>query len=196
MNKKAEKILNTTVRLLIRDGTKITMDEIAEYSKASKVTVYKYFDDKDTLFLEVSKYIFSNYIGRLGSILNSGDTLVKKLYRFLDVISDFSVTGELDLCRKLAEYDNTIETEYELYVKTYRRAVLTLIDEGIETRLIKNNLDREMLYHYIDMGVVYYQQNAEYRNKMLGDSGFQNRFMLFFISNIFADGVQILSEHI
>ena len=37
MNKKAKKILNSTIRLFIRDGVKkITMDDIAENSNASK----------------------------------------------------------------------------------------------------------------------------------------------------------------
>ena len=51
MNKKENKILNTTINLFIRDGIKkVTMDDIAEYAKSSKVTVYKYFVDKDTLY--------------------------------------------------------------------------------------------------------------------------------------------------
>ena len=36
-----------------------------------------------------------------------------------------------------------------------------------------------MIFHFIDMGVAYYQQNREYRNKMLGDSSFRERFMAF-----------------
>lgn len=194
MNKKADKILNTTIKLFLRDGIKkITMDDIAENSKSSKVTIYKYFADKDTLYLEVGRHIFSNYIEQLKSMLSSGEALVKKLYDFLDIISDFTNSGKFELCGELAAYNNAVEAEYELYLQTYRDSILTLIDEGIETGLIKGSLDRDMIFHYIDMGVVYYQQSAEYRNKMLGDSGFQKQFMLFYISNIFTDGAQILS---
>ncbi|MEZ4358265.1 MAG: TetR/AcrR family transcriptional regulator [Eubacteriales bacterium] len=194
MNKKAQKILETTVKLFIRDGIKkITMDDIAKYSKSSKVTVYKYFVDKDTLFLEVSKYIFFNYTERLKSIITSHDMLIKKLYRFLDVISDFSDSKELELCRELSGYNNIIEAEYETYLQTYRHTLLTLINYGIENGLIKGNMDTEIIYRYIDMGVVYYQQCAEYRKIINNDSGFKKRFMLFYISNIFVDGEKILS---
>ncbi len=194
MNKKAEKILDTTVRLFIEDGVKkITMDDIAEYSKASKVTIYKYFVDKDTLFFEVGKYIFAAYISRLGSIMTSGETLVYRLYRFLDLISDFSESGKLELCRELKKYNNAVEREYERYLQTYRQSIMALIDEGIKSGLIKKDLGKDMIYYYIDMGVVYYQQSAEYRNKMREDSNFQKQFMLFYISNIFVDGAQILS---
>lgn len=194
MNKKADKILNTTINLFLRDGIKkITMDDIAENSKTSKVTIYKYFVDKDTLYFEISKHIFSEYIEQLKSTVASGEILVKKLYGFLDIISDFTNSGKFELCRELAAYNNAVETEYKLYLQTYRHAILTLIDKGIESGLIKSELDKDMIFHYIDMGVVYYQQSSEYRNKMLDDSGFQKQFMLFYISNIFADGAKILS---
>lgn len=194
MNKKADKILNTTINLFIRDGIKkITMDDIAENSKSSKVTVYKYFVDKDTLYFDVGKHIFSDYIERLKSAVSSSEALVKKLYEFLDVISDFTNSKKFELCGELAAYNNAVETQYEQYLQTYKHSILALIDEGIESGLLKSNLDRDMIFHYIDMGVVYYQQSSEYRNKMLGDRGFQKQFMLFYISNIFADGAQILS---
>ncbi|MGE5396347.1 MAG: TetR/AcrR family transcriptional regulator [Chitinophagales bacterium] len=194
MNKKADKILNTTINLFIRDGIKkTTMDDIAENSNVSKVTIYKYFVDKDSLYFEVSKQIFSDYTEKLKSTNSSDGALIKKLYDFLDIISDFANSGKLELCRELTKYNNAIKSEYDLYLQTYRRAMLTLIDEGIENGLIKSNLDRNLIFHYIDMGVVYYQQSPEYRDKMLGDSGFRKQFMLFYISNIFADGAQILS---
>jgi AcrR family transcriptional regulator len=194
MNKKADKILNTTINLFIREGIKkITMDDIAKNSRVSKVTLYKYFVDKDTLYFEISKHIFSNYIEQLKSTVASNEALIKKLYAFLDIISDFTNSGKFEFCKELATYNNAIETEYELYLQTYRHSMLTLINKGIENGLIKSNLDRDMIFHYIDMGVVYYQQSSEYRNKMLGNNDFQKQFMLFYISNIFADGAQILS---
>ena len=119
--------------------------------------------------------------------------LIKKLYAFMDVISDFTNSGKRGLCRDLAGYNNDIEAEYGLYIKTYRHAISTLIDEGIKDGTIRSSISRDMIFHYIDMGVVYYQQSAEYRNRMLSDSGFQKEYMLFYISNIFADGAHILS---
>ncbi len=194
MNKKANKILNTTINLFISDGIKrITMDDIAENSKSSKVTIYKYFVDKDTLYFEVGKHIFLDYMERLRSVISSGEALVKKLYYFLDIIGDFTNSGKFELCGELATYNNAVEIEYKLYLQIYRHSIQTLIDEGIKSGLIKNNLSRDIIFHYIDMGVVYYQQSFEYRNRMINDNGFQKEFMLFYISNFFVDGAQILS---
>ena len=194
MNKKAQKILNTTIKLFIRDGIKkITMDDIAENANVSKVTIYKYFTDKDALYLHIAKHIFSQYIARLETIISSNEVLIKKLYDYLDVISDFTDSGQFELCGELSKYNDDIGNEYEIFLQKYKLSMLALIDEGIESGLIKKDLDREMIFHYIDMGVVYYQKSPAYRDKILNDVSYRQQFMLFYINNIFTDGAKILS---
>lgn len=193
MNKKTERILDTTTRLFVREGIKkITMDDIAENARASKVTLYKYFVDKDTLYYEVGSRICADYSQRLNDVVRSGTALVKKLYAFLDVIGDFADSGKFALCEELAAYNSAVNDAHEAYLQTYRDSILALLDDGVQTGLIKDGLDREMMFHYIDMGVVYYRQNAEYRNKMLADGRFRRDFLLFYISNIFIDGEEVL----
>ena len=106
MSKKADKILKATMDLLIREGgqKKHTMDDIAEHSKVSKVTIYKYFTDKDTFYFEISRSAFAYYTEKLKSILASGDALIKRLYDCLGAISDFTNSGKFDLCKELASY--------------------------------------------------------------------------------------------
>lgn len=194
MSKKSDAIINTTIRLFLRDGVrKITMDDIAENSNVSKVTIYKYFVDKDTLFRAVGEHILSHYMLQLEQIVSSDAALVDKLYGFFDVICDFTDGGRLGLCEELAKYDTAIDAAYRQYLELYKRSLLSLIDEGMRNGLIKNDLDREMAYHYIDMGVAYYQQNSEYRSRMLRDDRFRRGYMLFFMSHIFADGEALLS---
>lgn len=189
MTKKADTILDTTIRLFLREGIKkITMDDIAEGSNVSKVTIYKYFTDKDTLYRETGQCIFSHYMSRLVCVASSDAALVGRLYDFLDVICDFTNSGRLELCQELAKYNLATEAEYERYLQTYKRTLMTLIEEGMQEGLIEKGLNRDMAFHYIDMGVSYYQQNSEYRNRMLDDGRFQREFMRFFMSNIFTDG--------
>jgi len=194
MNKKAEKILNTTIKLFIHEGVKkITMDDIAEKASASKVTIYKYFMDKDSLYLEVGKRIFSHFTDNLNNIMVSDDVLIKKLYDYLNAVSEFTNSGQFDLGIELTRYNQDVETEFKLYSQAYRDSMFTLIDKGMRDGLFKSGLDKDMIFHYIDMGIVYYQQSSEYRNKVLNDSIFKQQFLLFYISNIFVDGAKMLS---
>lgn len=194
MNKKAEKILNTTVKLFLQNGIKkVTMDDIAEQAMVSKVTVYKYFSDKDTLYYEVGKHILSYQISKMNEMIGSEDILIKRLYYFIDVLSDFMDTGYFDLCSELIKFNDRLSHDYESYLNSRKETLLHLIDEGIQSGLMKQNLDRQLIFHYINMGIFYYQQNAEYRNKIHKDSEFQKAFMMFQISNIFADAKSILN---
>lgn len=193
MSKKAEKILNTTIRLFLDSGARrTTMDDIAEHSGASKVTIYKYFTDKDTLYLEAGRHILSAYMERLEAVLSSGEPLVRKLCDYLDAVSDFTDSGKYELCLELTRYNHELESEQKLYLRTYKQTMLALIDEGLARGLLKNTLDRDSIFYYIDMGVVYYQRNPEYRGKMRGDAGFRQHFMQFIIGNIFTDAKKLL----
>jgi len=193
MNKKAEKIINTTIKLFVRDGIKkVTMDEIAQSANVSKVTIYKYFEDKDFLYAEVCRYIFSSYAERLKCAALPDRPLLHRLYDFIDIVCDFTDSGRFQVCTELAKYSDAAENEQRLYEEAYRQCMLTLIDEGLEHSLMRPDLSRDMLYHYIDMGVAYYEQNAAYRNRMRGENEFSKRFMLFYIGNIFVDAAGIL----
>lgn len=188
MDKKAEKILNATIKLFLQNGIKkVTVDDIAQNSNVSKVTLYKYFIDKDTLYLEIGKIIFEYYITQLNSILASDEKITKKLFKFIDIISDFSNSGKLSLCMALSKFNPAIEQKYASYMHLYRSTLFSLIEEGKRNNLIKNNYDSNILFHYIDMGIAYYQNNFEYRNQMQNDMRFQNEFMLLYMNNIFSD---------
>lgn len=188
MSRKAEKIINATVDLFLKEGVKyVTMDDIAENAKSSKVTVYKYFSDKDTLYFQVGKYIFQCYAQQLEKIVFSTDKLTLKLKKYLDVIREFTDSGNFMLCKELAEYNIDLNNEYNNYQDIYKNTILALIDQGIQEKQIKSSLDRMLVFSYIDMGVEYYQNNVSYRYKISNDKNFQENFMLFYIGNIFKD---------
>jgi len=115
-----------------------------------------------------------------------------RCWESINVICDFTDSGQFDLCMELSRHHHEIETAFDLYRQTYRDALLEMIDGGIEGGLMKDGLDRDSIYYYIDMGFLYYQQNAEYRNKLRIEEEFRKRFMLFFVGNIFADAEKLL----
>lgn len=186
MNNKAKKIINTTITLFLDIGAKkVTMDDIAKHANSSKVTIYKYFSDKDTLYFEVGKYIYQKYTQQLKSIVISEDTTISRMNSYLSVICDFTDMGYFTLSKELAQYNSDLNKEYDAYLLTYRDTMLQLIDEGIQQDLIKSGLDRTLIFSYIDMGVEYYQNNSLYRYKINNDKDFQEKFMSFYIGNIF-----------
>jgi AcrR family transcriptional regulator len=194
-NKKAEKILNMTIKLFLGSGArKVTMDDIAENANVSKVTLYKYFKDKDSLYLFIGSRIFSRYASLLHNVLVSGKAYPEKLYDYMDVICEFTDSGEFSLCRELSRYNQEVDAEQNRYHQAYRQTLLSLIDEGIRNGMLKSDLDRDAVFYYIDMGMSYYQQNDEYRSRILRDEAFRSRFLTFYISGIFSTASELISK--
>lgn len=192
MNKKEEKILNAAIKLFLDQGVKkTTMDDIAARANVSKVTIYKYFTDKDTLYLYAGKLIFSTYTEKLGGIIAGGGALNQKFAGFMDAIGAFAGSGLYALCGELAGYNEGVGESLKNYLEIYRHALFSLIDGGISAGLLKAGLDREIVFHYVDMGVEHYRQDAAYRERMLHDGAYRQKFMSFFIGNIFMNGADI-----
>ncbi|MHB1315759.1 MAG: TetR/AcrR family transcriptional regulator [Christensenellales bacterium] len=187
MNRKEERILNATITLFIKNGIKkTTMDDIAENAKVSKVTIYKYFTDKESLSLSVGRKVLSQYKAELNSIIDSSQPIADKLIHFLDVVRDFTSGDKLYMCGELSKYNEDVKFEYDSYMKTYKETIMSLIEEGKRDRLIRSDIDNETAYYYIDMGLVYYQYNKEYRQKMISDLHFRNSFFSFILGSIFS----------
>jgi len=186
MNKKATKIIKSTINLFLAEGVeKITMNRISANARTSKATVYKYFIDKDTLYFEISKYLLSNIAERYLNIELQSEPLIKKFYSFIEAVCEFTDCGHYNLCKVLATYNTDINTIFEHYNESYEKSMMGLIKNGFNDKLIKSEMDKNIVYSYIDMSIQYYQNNDKYRFRMNNDEKFQKEFMLFLLGNIF-----------
>ena len=190
MNKKYNKILHTTINLFIEYGVKkTTMDEIAERANVSKVTIYKYFGDKDALYFEAGKSILTYYANRLTGVATTEEPIEARLKTVMDVLTDFIASGKLSLSKVLSKFNPDLEERYDAFKCKYKHVLLSLIDEGKQSGIIRNDIKSDYLYHYIDMGICYFQNDDGYREKMINDQRFKEEFMHYVLQNIFIDTV-------
>lgn len=186
MNSKYSKILNTTIKLFINNGIKkTTMDEIAESANVSKVTIYKYFGDKDSLYHIVGKSILDEYSDRMKEQLNQDNDISIKLANIMDSLSELIITNKLTLCKELSKLNNKLDINYTKFNTSYKDVVMQLISDGKNQGIIKQNIADEYIFHYIDMGLTYFETNTKYRDKITNDENFKSEFMEFLLSNIF-----------
>ncbi len=191
-----EKILRSTVKLFVDVGVvKTSMDKIAENANVSKMTIYKYFGDRDSFLVSISRFIYAEYLTKLTDAVRNGIPLKNRMFTFLDILSEFSDSGKYKLSRDLEKLNLEIEDEYISYKKNYKKLLLELISSGKNDGIIKPDLDDEYIYHYIDMGVEYYQNNTEYKNKIQNDPKFRTGFFDFIIRNVFINPKGILQEN-
>lgn len=185
-------IKQKTIAYLMKMGWRnASMDDIASYAQVSKVTIYKHFIDKDSFFYEIIKSIYLEETNALDLILSSDEELAMKLYRFFDCIAHFTLSGNYDLCEDMATFSSEIHDLKKLYQMSYEKILSSFIDTGLQNNLFKEDLEFDIVFHYIQMGIHYFQHNLAYREKMTQDQSFQNQFMSFLFGNLFRESQKI-----
>ncbi len=186
--KKHQRILDASISLFVKYGAaKTTVDDIAKNASVSKMTLYKYFGSKSALLVCVCKHIVSLHTKRLARLIASDIPMMEKMTVCFDILTDFVCAGRRTLCAELAEVEIEAAEDYAQCLQMEQDIVLTLIRQGKEENLISAAFSDDVIYHYIDMGLCYFEHNAAYRERITHDFHFTNAFMSFLWRNVFID---------
>lgn len=147
--KKVDSILLNASRLFVQHGYhKVTMESIAQYANVSKVTLYKYFSDKQVLYEHILKSIYLEEYNEIVEIINSRlpfpekidgvvKARIKKYYDKSKPIFQGEITLSLDL-QKFAD-------EYTIKMNENRKK---LYDQGKMEGYICDDISDETLEMY------------------------------------------------
>jgi AcrR family transcriptional regulator len=181
--------LNATIDLFLGQGiNKTTMEEVAEAAGASKVTVYKYFKNKNNLLSCVNASLYDSHLDELSLINNSAGDINTKITDSLDGITEFMTSGKQKLCLDLGSVNGDIQKGNEKRYTKYKSILMQLIEEGKHGKIIREDIKSDYIFYYIDMSASYFQTNKGYRDLINEDNSFRNEFLRFFIGNIFTEG--------
>lgn len=186
--RKRKKILDSAISLFLHnDLKKITLDDIAKQANVSKVTIYKYFGDKEIFYKHIAETILYQFYHQMESHHLTKTSLTQRMISCTLVLIDFITSGKLSICLKLSKFNAEVKNEYDMFQTKVKKIIMSQIQEGKRLSLVRSDISDEVIYHYIDMGLNYFQCNLEYREKMMTDLTFSKEFMGFIWSNIFID---------
>ncbi len=132
---KRENIILTAQRLFARFGLrKTTVDEIIRVAKIAKGTFYKYFPDKEALFLEVVEKESASLITAVREAVVEESTpqekmkayLITKVRKISELVNFYQVTRET-----VDEYWPRIEGVREKYLQEEQKIVFEVLKDGI-----------------------------------------------------------------
>lgn len=127
-----EEILKATLQVFNDKGLKFTMDDIAERMKISKKTLYKVFDDKETLFLAMVDYMFDTIKESERAVIENEDlSTVDKIHKVLGVLPEGYKDVDLRQLYLLKEKYPKIYKQVELRLETGWETTIELIEQGI-----------------------------------------------------------------
>lgn len=184
-DRKKQHIIEATAALLMKQGVKKTsVEDIAKNAGVSKVTVYKYFTDKSGLLGSVCVWLISRCLRLLKEQADSDMDTMTRMMGFTKVLGDFISSGEQALCAELSSRVGRAAADYTAFEGKVREMIDSLIREGKEVKLIDANIGSEAVYHYINMGLCYFQHDAAYRDRMRTDATFREAFLWLLWRNI------------
>ena len=156
--KKVDSIVLNASRLFVQHGYhKVTMESIAQYANVSKVTLYKYFADKQVLYEHILKTSYLEEYDEVVEVINSHlpfeekidgvvKARIKKYYNRDKPIFQGEITLSLDLQKFIKKYTKLMNTQRK---KLYEQGKM----EGFICEDI-NDETLEMYFKIIQKGLV------------------------------------------
>ena len=127
-----ETILKGTLHVINDKGLKFTMDDIAERLKISKKTLYKFFDDKEALFLAMVDYMFDTIKESERKVIeNEQLSTVEKIHKVLGVLPEGYKDVDLRQLYLLKDKYPKIYDQVEIRLETGWETIIELLEQGI-----------------------------------------------------------------
>ena len=133
---KRDTILLAAQRLFARFGLrKTTVEEIINLAKIAKGTFYKYFPDKEVLFLEVVEKESASLVSAIREAVAQTSTSQEKMKAYLETKA-FKITELVNLYQvtreSIDEYWPQIEEVREKYLTEEQRIVREVLIDGVD----------------------------------------------------------------
>lgn len=132
--------------------SKVSIDEIANHANVSKVTIYKYFDNKTGLYREIIKMIFDEHIKAVQRVISDNLPFFQKLKIIIATKSNSLYYLKGEFLQELIKSDHEIKEHIEKnYKNKIKELMFVFYDQGKHEGYIDKNLSNEIIYLYIDI---------------------------------------------
>lgn len=132
-------IMESTIKVFNEKGLKFTMDDIARECHISKKTMYVYFDNKESLFLEMVDYIFDQIKDAEAAVMKDESlSTVEKIRKILCVLPDGYQEIDFTQLYSLREKYASSYRQVEERLETGWENTIALIEQGIKEGVIRD----------------------------------------------------------
>ena len=133
-----ERVINAAVEEFGKSGLRFTMDDVAKNLGISKKTLYKIYDSKEEMLLDVADYSFADIKKSEREIVDDEnlDTLTK-IRRIMIVLPERYQNRGLSKLYTLKDKYPSIYQRVTTYLSTDWDATIRLLEQGIEEGVIR-----------------------------------------------------------
>jgi len=169
-NKKFNDIYAAAKKLFWQYGIKkVTVEDICNEAKVSRMTFYKYFSNKIELVLVILGDLFDDATKKYDELFSNNDSFSEKLKKMLDLKIQLSNEFSMQVVQELYNSDiEEIKTFFEESMTASLAKTREFIELGKKEGAIKKDLPTEFIIYQIDM--IYKQMQDESLYKMFKDT--------------------------
>ncbi|MCR5154760.1 MAG: TetR/AcrR family transcriptional regulator [Lachnospiraceae bacterium] len=158
-----DKVMNAIVEEFKEKGLKFTMDDVANNLHMSKKTLYKFYESKEEMLLDLADYSFADIKRAEREIVDDAtlDT-VEKIRKIIVVLPDrYKNIGLSNLYQLKDKYPN-VYVKVEKYLSTDWDQTIALIEKGmnegrirkVSVPVLKAMVESTMAHFMADSGVL------------------------------------------
>lgn len=133
-----EKILMSTMEVFNNKGLKFTMDDIAKNISISKKTIYKVFNDKEEMFLELVDYLFDGIKDAEMQVANDPSlSTLDKIRKILGVMPNSYMDIDFRQLYMLRDKYPKIYEKVEERLENGWELTISLIEQGMKEGVVR-----------------------------------------------------------
>ena len=153
---KTQLIVETATDLFMRYGVKrVTVEEICQTAKISKMTFYKYFKNKKELAENIIFSILDNAQIEFDAIWNEVSTFNQKIDQFINLKLVYAKKFSKEFFIDFINLSPKIRDKVMDYSKKNQILFIDLIEQAQKNRIIRNDMDIDfitfMLNHLMEL---------------------------------------------
>lgn len=147
--KKVDSILLNASRLFVQHGYhKVTMESVAQYANVSKVTLYKYFSDKQVLYEHILKEVYLEEYDEVVEVINSAQPFEEKISNVVKA----RIKKYYDKTKPIFKGEIALSFDLQKFIKKYtglmNKQRIKLYDQGKLEGFICDDISDETLEMY------------------------------------------------
>lgn len=133
-----ERILMSTMEVFNNKGLKFTMDDIAKNISISKKTIYKVFNDKEEMFLELVDYLFDGIKDAEMQVANDPSlSTLDKIRKILGVMPNSYMDIDFRQLYMLRDKYPKIYEKVEERLENGWELTISLIEQGMKEGVVR-----------------------------------------------------------
>jgi AcrR family transcriptional regulator len=150
-NKKYRKLLDTAQGLFFKHGIKrITVEEICETAKVSKVTFYKHFHNKDDLVMKIMEEWFEAGIQEFDAIRNENIPFMEKMIKLIRLKLATAQEYSQEFIDEIVESTGTLKEFYHRVTTKTVELVMDLLKDAQKKGQFRKNVPPEFYVYLIE----------------------------------------------